>query len=456
MRPHSTHSFVSPLLLVALATLAPACASRPDGEPQESTGSVASELGSGIVEVTGFGSNPGALKMYEYVPAGLAANKPVVLVLHGCTETAENAAVTGWNQLADEVGFTVVYPEQQTINNSLRCFNWAGEYGVPDNLQRGKGENLSIKQMVDKTIAAHGSDAKQVFVVGFSAGGGTAAIMAATYPDVFAGAATIAGIPYDCTTTYAEVNGCMKPGKTKTAADWATLAKAGDPGFSGPWPRMSIWQGSADTTVSPTNRTELVKQWTGVHGVDGKAPVTDTVDGQSHAVYTDSANKPVVETFEIAGMTHGVPVLPTAKCGTAGTYAFDKGICASRRIATFFGITTGGSTGDGGASSSSGSSGTSGGVSSSSSTGGVSGDGGASSSSGNGADPGDSNARHGSTCTVTRAVGGGAASNGAVLVLGFLLTLTVLARRDRGRPPIPPERGSRTLAGSGSLRAANR
>ena len=428
MRPHST---LSPVLFLFLATFASACASRPESEPSESTGSVASELGSGIVEVTGFGSNPGALKMYEYVPAGLAANKPVVLVLHGCTETAESAAVTGWNQLADEVGFTVVYPEQQTVNNSLRCFNWAGEYGVPDNLRRGKGENLSLKQMVDKTIAAHGSDAKQVFVVGFSAGGGTAAIMAATYPDVFAGAATIAGIPYDCTTTYAEVNGCMKPGKTKSAADWAALAKSGNPGFAGPWPRLSIWQGSADTTVSPTNRMELVKQWTGVHGVDAKAPLTDTVDGQSHAVYTDSANKPVVETFEIAGMTHGVPVLPSAKCGAASTYALDKGICASRRIATFFGIAPGGGVGDGGTGNGASSSGSSG-VSSSSSTGGVSADGGASSS-GNGADPGDSSARHGSTCTVTRTIGSGTGGGSALLVLGSLLALTVLARRAASR-----------------------
>lgn len=422
MRPHSP---LSPVLFLALATFASACASRPESELQENTASVASELDAGIVEVTGFGSNPGALKMYEHVPASLAANKPVVLVLHGCTETAASAAVTGWNQIADEVGFTVVYPEQQTLNNSLRCFNWAGEYGVPDNLQRGKGENLSIKQMVDKTIAAHGSDPKQVFVVGFSAGGGTAAIMAATYPDVFAGAATIAGIPYDCTTTYSEVNGCMKPGKTKTAADWATLAKAGDPGFSGPWPRMSIWQGSADTTVSPTNRMELVKQWTGVHGVDGKAPVTDTVDGQSHAVYTDSSNKPLVETFEIAGMTHGVPVLPSASCGAASTYAFDKGICASRRIATFFGITSAAGNDAGAEGGTPGSSG----VSSSSSTGGVSGDGGA--SSGGAADPGDGSSRHGSTCSVTRPIGasGGNGSDRALFLLGSLLTLTVLVRK---------------------------
>src|SRR6478735_7410909 len=123
-----------------------------------------------LTAVTGFGSNPGGLSMYEYVPAGLPAGRPIVVVLHGCTQTAAAMESAGWNQLADQYKFTVVYPEQQTANNPVRCFNWAGEYGDTANLTRGQGENLSIIQMVDKAIATHGSDASQVFIVGFSAG----------------------------------------------------------------------------------------------------------------------------------------------------------------------------------------------------------------------------------------------------------------------------------------------
>ena len=289
--------------------------------------------------------------------------------------------------------------------------------------------------MVDKAIAAHGSDPKRVFVVGFSAGGGTAAIMAATYPDVFAGGATLAGIPFDCTTTYAEVNGCMKPGKTKTAADWAALVKAADPGFGGPWPRMSIWQGAADTTVAPANRMELVKQWAGVHGVDGASPVTDTVDGQSHAVYKNASGNVVIETYEVAGMAHAVPVVPGAGCGTAGSYALDKGICAAGRIASFFGITSAGGPGaaDAGADAKGASSG---GVSSSSSTGGVSAEGGASSSGSAGAAPGGPEQSAGSTCSVAHAVGSTSHERGPsapLALLASLLTLTVTLARTRSR-----------------------
>jgi len=425
-----THSLF-PLSFLPLA----ACASRlADDASEGATRTVSSAVNSTITEVTSFGSNPGALKMFEYAPATLKPKSPLVLVLHGCTETAASSATTGWNDLADKLSFTVVYPQQETANNPVRCFNWAGEYGDPANLERGKGENLSIKEMVDTAITAHGSDPARVFIVGFSAGGGTAAIMAATYPDVFAGAATMAGLPFNCTTTYAEVNGCMKPGKTKTAADWAALVKAGDPGFAGPWPRMSIWQGSADTTVAPTNRMELVKQWTGVHGIDAVAPVTDTVDGQSHAVYKNTAGKVLVETYEVAGMAHGVPVLPSASCGATASYAFDKGICAATHIASFFGL-DGSAIADAGADAKK----PGPGVSSSSSTGGPveagtpANGGGASSgnagSSGGAAGPADTNGA-GSTCSVATPIGS-TSSSSPLALLGLFLTFTVALARSR-------------------------
>ena len=427
MRPHP---ILPSLVFVALAVGAPACASRPsETETEPSTSSTSSALTGTTAEVTGFGSNPGALKMYEYFPAGLAANKPVVVVLHGCTETADAAGKLGWNELADEFGFAVVYPEQQTANNVSRCFNWWGDFSSSDDIIRGKGENLSIKQMVDKAIATHASDAARVFVVGFSSGGAEASVMASTYPDVFAAGATFSGIPYNCTTTFSEVNGCIKPGKTRTATEWADLAKAGDPGFAGPWPRMSIWQGSADNTVGPANRGEMIKQWTGVHGIDTVAPVADTVDGQAHAVYKNAAGKVLVETYEIAGMDHGVPVVPAKACGTASTLAIDKGICASRHIATFFGI-TGAGPGDAGADAKPGSSG---GSSSSSSTGGVVPEAGTSSSSGGssgGADPGAGS--NPSTCSVSLPAGPTSTSTSLAL-LGSLLTLTVAFARSRTR-----------------------
>jgi poly(hydroxyalkanoate) depolymerase family esterase len=325
-------------LALLTSTFLAGCAPAPTFDDSEAS---ASAVGT-ITEVRNFGDNPGALKMFEYVPASFAAGMPVVLVLHGCMQSAVDASKTGWNTLADELGFAVVYPEQQTNNNAMRCFNWAGEYGDVANLTRGKGENQSLKQMVDTSIALHQGDPKRVFIVGFSGGGATAALAAAVWPEVFAGAATLAGIPYDCTRQFVEVSGCLNPGKDKTAEDWGKRVRDAVPGFAGPYPKLSIWQGSADSVVSTRNRTQLIRQWTNVHGVSITPSATDTVDGHPHSVFKDAGGNVVVETYEVRGMGHGVPVkVAGGGCGSTGQYALDKGICAARHIANFFGLSSG-------------------------------------------------------------------------------------------------------------------
>lgn len=428
--------FLAGPVLAVLSASALGCAADATAPSEERFGAVASAATTDIVEVTGFGSNPGALKMYEHVPASLAANHATVVVMHGCTQGAADAAKTGWGDLADQLGFVVVYPEQQTANNSVRCFNWGGEYGDMTNLQRGKGENQSIKEMVDKALAAHGGDPKKVFVVGFSAGGAESVLVAAVWPDVFAGAASIAGIPYGCPASYSDVFSCQSPGKSLSADEWAKRVKAANPGFSGAWPRMTVWQGDADTTVGTANRGEIVKQWAGLHGLDAASPTTkDTVDGQAHSAWKDSGGVVQLETYVIAGMPHGVPIKANAQCGSAGQYTLDKGICAAQHIAEFFGIASApppsgssSSGGDGGASSS----GSSGKSASSSSGGSSTSTGGLPGSTGNGASPSDGENGYGraqSTCATSAAGASGASSLAALGLVALGLTLGRRARR---------------------------
>src|SRR4051794_26191924 len=78
-----------------------------------------------LTQVTSFGSNPGALRMYSYVPTGLAAGRPVVVALHGCTQSAADYyGHSGWPKYADLYQAAVVFPEQTSSNNALSCFNW--------------------------------------------------------------------------------------------------------------------------------------------------------------------------------------------------------------------------------------------------------------------------------------------------------------------------------------------
>ncbi|GAA2794702.1 extracellular catalytic domain type 1 short-chain-length polyhydroxyalkanoate depolymerase [Crossiella cryophila] len=282
-----------------------------------------------LPEVIGFGSNPGNLQMFRYVPAGLPPGRPVVVALHGCTQTAAAYANTGWPQLAECGRFTVVFPQQRSANNLNLCFNWF----EPGDTRRDAGEALSVKQMVDKAKQDNGSST--AYVTGLSAGGAMTAVLLATYPEVFAGGGIIAGIPYQCATSVLTAFGCMNPGRDLTPAQWGDRVRAASP-HTRPRPKVSIWQGSADFTVAARNATELVEQWTNVNGTDQIPDRTDTVAGYPHRVYGDA-----VEQFTITGMGHGQPADPgsgPAQCGTAGAYLLDVNICAAHHLTRFWGL----------------------------------------------------------------------------------------------------------------------
>ncbi|MCA9674443.1 MAG: PHB depolymerase family esterase, partial [Myxococcales bacterium] len=308
-----------------------------------------------LTAVTSFGSNPGALDMYIYVPAGLPADRPVVVVLHGCTQGAADMEATGWNDLADELGFAVVYPQQRTANNPVRCFNWAGEYGDTANLTRGQGENQSIVSMVDHMIATYDSDPARVYVTGFSAGAAMTAVLLATWPDRFAAGSIMSGIPYRCATDVNTAYSCQQlqlhPELGKTPAAWGDLVRAADPAWTGPWPRVQIWHGTSDGTVADENQQELIEQWTNVAGTDADADVTDTAGDVTRRGFEKNGTV-VVEAYTVTGMAHAVCVGrgdPTYPCGPqAASYYEDHGTCSTYQAARFFGLTGGGGGGGGG------------------------------------------------------------------------------------------------------------
>jgi poly(hydroxyalkanoate) depolymerase family esterase len=276
--------------------------------------------------------NPGNLTMVRHVSDGLSSGRPVVVVLHGCTQTASvYGSGSGWVELADRMRFTVVMPEQSTANNINRCFNWFQS----GDTTRGQGEAESIAEMVRQTVRDTGADPSRVYVTGLSAGGAMTAVMLATYPELFAGGGVVAGLAYRCAASMIEAFSCMYPGRNQTPAALGNAVRAASP-HTGPWPVVSVWQGSADFTVAPANATELVEQWTNVHGIPATPTRTDTVAGYPHAVY-ESGGRKVVETYTITGMGHGQPVDPgtgAGQCGRAGAFVLDVNICAAWHMAS--------------------------------------------------------------------------------------------------------------------------
>ena len=295
------------------------------------------QAAAGLEEVTGFGTNPGNLRMFRYVPSGLPSGRPLVVALHGCTQSAAAYdAEPSWTEVAERMGFALLLPQQQSANNLNSCFNWF----QPTDTARGSGEALSIKQMVDRMRSDYASDASRIFVTGLSAGGAMSAVMLATYPEVFAAGAVVAGLPYRCADTLIQALSCMSPGTNLTPRQWGDKVRAAS-SHPGPWPTISLWHGTADSTVAYSNLNELMEQWTDVHGTDQIAEVSDTVNGYPHKGYQDSAGRVVVETYAITGMNHGQPIDPgtgAQNCGTPAPYILDVNICVADHIARFWGL----------------------------------------------------------------------------------------------------------------------
>lgn len=240
---------------------------------------------------------------------------PVVMAIHGCGMTGYGwnsmKAATQFNSLADREGFIVVYPTQRMFQNKLNCWNSAD----PRQQHRHAGEPALLAGVARQVVAQYNADRNQVHVVGASSGAGTAVILGATHPDVFATVTSVAGGEYGLNQVDSADPDSTPPSYTARQA-WAQM---GERARQVP---LLIIQGRNDDVVPPIVATRLATHWAAVidfvddgllNGSPELVEKTETVPANSgrHA-YTRTAlvtprGQSLIESYLVDGMGHAYP-----------------------------------------------------------------------------------------------------------------------------------------------------
>jgi acetylxylan esterase len=270
-------------------------------------GQAAPASAASLVEITNFGTNPSGLRMHLYVPDGVPANPAVLVAVHYCTGTGPAFySGTEFARLADQYKFIVIYP---SATRSGQCF----DVYTNEALHRGGGSDpVGIRSMVSYVQQRYNPDPNRIFVTGASSGAMMTNVLLGDYPDVFKAGAAFMGVPATCfaTTPPNTWNSQCSGGQViKTAQQWGDAARAMDPGYTGPRPRMQLWHGTADTTLQYPNFGEEIKQWTNVLGVSQTPSFTDTPQsGWTRTRYGGTGTMAPVEAISLNGVGHSLPM----------------------------------------------------------------------------------------------------------------------------------------------------
>ena len=250
-------------------------------------------------------TNAAGARSYKlYIPHGYRGQEvPLLVMLHGCTQTADDfAAGTRMNHLAEEHTFLVVYPEQAMRANGARCWNWF----EAAHQTRDTGEPSIIAGITHHVMASYRIDPARVYVAGMSAGGAMAAVMAGTYPDLYAAVGVHSGLAYGAARTLQEAFQSMRGDSAGDATESTSESREA---FARAVP-MIVFHGDRDQTVNPKNADRVLQQWARDGSAEGELRVTmhpgQVAGGRSYTrtVCRDAQDQVVLEKWIVHGTRH--------------------------------------------------------------------------------------------------------------------------------------------------------
>lgn len=272
-----------------------------------------------------FEGEGGCLAYRLYIPARRGTGPmPLLVMLHGCTQSAEDfAAGTRMNQLAEEKGFLVAYPAQSGSANMQRCWNWFR----PGDQQRDAGEPGLIAGMAREILREDGADPSRVYVAGLSAGGAAAAILATRYPDLFAAAGVHSGLGCGAARDLPSALSAMRQGAAGLPAPPAGAGARLVPTI--------VFHADGDSTVNPRNGDQIIEQLQRSLPVDWRMRVEEGRVPNGHAwrrtLYADGSGRHPLEQWLVHGGGHA-----WSGGSPDGSYTDPKGPDASREMLRFF------------------------------------------------------------------------------------------------------------------------
>lgn len=245
---------------------------------------------------------------------------PLVVMLHGCTQTPDDfAAGTGMNALAEEQKFLVAYPAQDASANPQRCWNW---FNANDQ-QRGRGEPSLIAGITRQVMDTFAVDRERVYVAGLSAGGAAAAIMGSVYPELYAAIGVHSGLACGAARDMPSAFAAMRQGSTPAART-----------APGALPVATIvFHGDRDGTVSAANGEHVIAQSKASAQLHSKVSRGRSPGGVEYTrtVQADDTGLVLLEHWLLHGSGHA-----WSGGSAAGSYTDPRGPDASREMLRFF------------------------------------------------------------------------------------------------------------------------